>query len=60
MFAYSFFGLLFEANSGMETYSISVFIIYGTQTYTLDIPSLFTVRQLKEVLSVGAFRMGDF
>lgn len=44
----------------METYSISVFIIYGTQTYTLDIPSLFTVRQLKEVLSVGAFRMGDF
>lgn len=43
----------------METYSICVYIIYGSQTYTLDIPSLFTVRQLKEVLSVGVCRPGD-
>ena len=35
----------------METYSITIYILYGNQTYSLDIPSLFTVRQLKEVLS---------
>lgn len=59
MFAYSLFCLLFQAILRMETYSISVYIIYGTQTYTLDIPSLFTVRQLKEVLSVGPCSFTD-